>query len=220
MMPRIVGDFRPESKDLSGAGMLRPTGRWALIAKRAVDILVSLILIGLSWPMLTLIAAAVWIDDGSPIFFRQARAGRLGVTFRIWKFRTMHVGAPETRSSDGCVVAQSNDVRFTRMGASLRARGIDEAPQLLNVLAGDMSLVGPRPDLVDQLPLYGLRDHERLMMRPGLTGLTVIRGRDALNWRQKKRWDRHYVRNWSLGLDLRILCATARLVFRPGAPAQ
>jgi lipopolysaccharide/colanic/teichoic acid biosynthesis glycosyltransferase len=131
----------------------------------------------------------------------------------------MRVGADEVRTRDGSVVVHPGDGRLTRIGQTLRARGIDELPQLINVLLGDMSLVGPRPDLLDQLGLYRQTDYERLYMRPGLTGLTVIRGR-GLSWRNKKRWDRRYVQKWSLRLDLFILWSTARVVFGRHSPSR
>jgi lipopolysaccharide/colanic/teichoic acid biosynthesis glycosyltransferase len=156
----------------------------------------------------------VALIDGRPVLFSQDRLGRAGVPFRILKFRTMSVGAPEIRLPDGSAFAGARDARVTPLGDVLRRWSLDELPQLVNVLRGDMSLVGPRPDKVDQLRYYEGNEYVKLEMRPGLTGLAQVRGRNAISWKHRKRWDRWYVQHWSLRLDWWILIRTVGVVFR------
>lgn len=173
--------------------------------KRAMDLLVAVVGLILFLPVLALIAVAIKIDSPGPVFFVQQRVGWRGRVFCMLKFRTMIEGAE--RSGDGVYVAP-NDPRITRVGKFLRRFSLDELPQLLHVLTGQMSLVGPRPALPYQLQYYSARDAERLRVRPGLTGWSQVSGRNLLSWPERLKKDVWYVENFSLALDLGILLRT------------
>ncbi len=126
----------------------------------------------------------------------------------IFKFRTMYQGAPEIRNPDGSTASTRHDPRRTRVGRFLNQTSLNEIPQLINVLKGEMSLVGPRPELVDQLSFYSVEDRKRLLAKPGLTGLAVILGRNDLSWQRRRELDVEYVERRSLQLDIQILLRT------------
>jgi lipopolysaccharide/colanic/teichoic acid biosynthesis glycosyltransferase len=173
--------------------------------KRVVDLLAS----GVSLLVLAVpfgaIALAVKLDDRGPVFFRQERVGRGGRRFRVWKFRTMIVDA--VSKGRGVAVAH-NDERITRVGRLLRNSGVDELPQVLNVLVGEMSLVGPRPTLSYQVERYSPFQKRRLEVRPGITSLAVVSGRNALSWNERIEIDVWYIDHWSFSLDLKIMLRT------------
>ena len=171
-------------------------------AKRAFDIAASAMLLVLLSPVLAATALAVLIALGRPVFFRQRRPGLGGRPFNILKFRTM----TQARGERGELLPDG--ARLGRVGQFLRATSLDELPELLNVLRGEMSLVGPRPLLMEYLPLYSADQARRHEVRPGLTGLAQVRGRNALGWNDRFALDLHYVDHWSPGLDLRILWMT------------
>jgi len=176
-----------------------------LILKRSIDILISLIGLILLGVPFALIAFAIKLDSKGPVFFRQERVGKDGKLFKVWKFRTM-IGEA-IKHGLGFNVAQ-DDPRITRVGRALRHWGIDELPQLLNVLTGEMSLVGPRPTLQYQVEHYNDFQRRRLQMGPGITSLAVVSGRNALSWKERIKLDVWYVGNWSLWLDIKILLKT------------
>lgn len=180
----------------------------AKILKRAIDIAAASLGLVLLAPLFALLGAAVRAGSPGPVFFRQRRLGRNGVPFTIWKFRTMHENAADLRNADGSAVCLQDDARVTSLGAWLRNASLDELPQLWNVLAGDMSLVGPRPDQADQLAYYTPRERAKLAMRPGITGLAQIAGRNRISWRERKEIDAQYAERWSLALDFAILLKT------------
>ena len=153
-------------------------------------------------PLLLLLAGVVWLGMGRPVLFRQTRAGRLGRPFELLKFRTMRPG-------EG-----SDEERLTLFGRRLRATSLDELPQLLNVLRGDMALVGPRPLPVRYLPRYTLEQARRHDVRPGLTGWAQVNGRNAVSWAEKFILDVWYIEHQCLWLDLRILGLTALKVLQ------
>ncbi|MEN3610768.1 sugar transferase [Plantactinospora sp. ZYX-F-223] len=173
--------------------------------KRVLDMLVAAVLLVLLSPVLLGCAAAVALALGRPVLFRQNRPGRDGRLFELRKFRTMRPVSPG-RTSDAD--------RLTRLGRWLRATSLDELPTLWNVLRGDMSLVGPRPLLVGYLDLYTPEQARRHEVRPGITGLAQVRGRNALSWEEKFRYDVEYVDGRCLALDLRILLETVLQVLR------
>ncbi|MGI6317350.1 MAG: sugar transferase [Dethiobacteria bacterium] len=180
-----------------------------VLIKRAVDIVVSLSGLILLLPFFGVIAVAIKIDDPGPVFFRQERSGKNGRVFRIYKFRSMVVDAE--RKGAG-VFVEENDSRITRVGKVLRHTSLDEFPQLINVLKGEMSLVGPRPTLPYQIERYDERQRKRLEVRPGITGWAQVNGRNALTWPERIELDLWYVDNWSLWLDLIILWRTFLIV--------
>jgi lipopolysaccharide/colanic/teichoic acid biosynthesis glycosyltransferase len=179
-----------------------------LRAKRALDLLgASLGLIILS-PLILLVAILVRILLGAPVIFRQERPGYREKPFYLYKFRTM----TDARDASGRLLPDS--ARLTRFGRWLRVLSIDELPELFNVVRGDMSLVGPRPLLMEYLPLYSPEQHRRHDVPPGLTGWAQVHGRNALDWPSRFALDVWYVDHWSLGLDLRILLMTLGKVIR------
>jgi exopolysaccharide biosynthesis polyprenyl glycosylphosphotransferase len=176
----------------------------------------------LTLPVTLLLALAVRIDSPGPIIFRQTRVGVGGREFRIYKFRSMHVDAEARRdelrhaneNADGLLFKVREDPRVTRVGRWLRRLSLDEVPQLLNVIRGDMSLVGPRPPLPEEVQQYGTDVRRRLLVKPGLTGLWQVSGRSDLTWEEAVRLDLRYVENWSLTLDAMILWRTMFAVVR------
>lgn len=181
---------------------------WQEHLKRVVDIAVSSTALVFLSPLLTLIAIVIRLDSPGSIFFRQKRLGRRGVPFTCYKFRTMIEDAPDLRNADGSTFNSKTDARVTHIGRFLRAASLDELPQLLNVLAGEMTLVGPRPDQVDQARFYSGNEWRRNVVKPGMTGLAQISGRNAISWAARKQLDLEYVANQSLSLDLKILRRT------------
>lgn len=170
--------------------------------KRIFDVIVSLLGLVLLSPLLLLISVIVLFDVGSPVLFAQERPGVNGVPFTLRKFRTMR----NTRTSEGELLPDEG--RLTRVGALLRKWSLDELPELWNVLKGEMSLVGPRPLLMEYLPLYNEQQARRHLMKPGLTGLAQVSGRNSLSWEEKFELDVYYVEHWSLALDFVILLRT------------
>ncbi|MDX6203841.1 MAG: hypothetical protein QOJ83_3341, partial [Frankiales bacterium] len=163
------------------------------------------------------------VDSRGPVLFRQTRAGTGGRPFTVYKFRTMAVDAEsrleELRAlneSDGLLFKMRRDPRVTRSGRFLRKYSLDELPQLLNVLRGNMALVGPRPPLPSEVEAYGADVRRRLMVRPGITGLWQVSGRSDLTWEESVRLDLYYVENWSPALDISILWKTLFAVLRGG----
>lgn len=177
--------------------------------KRLLDLLLGGIASLVSLPVILVCAAAVKLDSRGPVLYRQARAGRGGHEFEIYKLRTMIVGA---ESLGAGLAVDEGDSRITRVGAFLRRWSLDELPNLWNVLSGEMSLVGPRPTLPEQVADYDARQRGRLAVRPGVTGWAQIHGRASLPWSERIELDLWYVENASLALDLRILLGTVRMV--------
>ena len=176
-----------------------------LTVKRCLDILIAGAGLLLFWPVFVLIAVCIKFSSRGPVFFLQERAGFRGKPFRILKFRTMVENAD--RIGTGLYVSQ-NDVRITRVGKILRRFSFDELPQLLHIVTGKMSLVGPRPGLPYHLERYTADQARRLLMRPGLTGWSQVNGRNLLSWPARIEKDVWYVDNFSLWLDARILFRT------------
>jgi sugar transferase EpsL len=172
------------------------------IAKRALDLLLGATMLMLSLPVLAVAAAAIRMSMGSPILFRQRRAGLHNRPFTALKLRTMSGEAVKGREGT------DDAARLTKLGSFLRRTSIDELPQLINVLAGDMSLVGPRPLFLEYFPLYSPEQRRRTDVKPGITGLAQVKGRNALSWEEKLALDVWYVDNQSVNLDLKILVAT------------
>ena len=185
---------------------------WQEAAKRAIDVAVSLMALVLLSPVLALIAIAIRFDSAGSVLFRQQRLARGCVPFTLYKFRTMIVNAPDIRNHDGSTFNSPADARVTRVGRLLRRASLDELPQLFNVLAGKMSLVGPRPDQVDQASFYGDAEWGRSVVKPGITGLAQISGRNAIKWSARTQIDLEYVAYQSLLLDVRILWQTVPYV--------
>jgi exopolysaccharide biosynthesis polyprenyl glycosylphosphotransferase len=196
----------------------------AWLVKNVMDRLLALIGLVVALPFFPLIALGIKLSDPGPIFFRQPRVGREGKTFHVWKFRTMYTDAEERlaglvdqNESDGMLFKIKDDPRVFRFGKWLRATSMDELPQMMNVLVGEMSLVGPRPLPAEDGDFLG-DVRRRLLVRPGMTGLWQVSGRSDLSWDEAVRLDLYYVDNWSLVLDLHTLWRTIFVVFfRKGA---
>ena len=173
-----------------------------LKVKRTVDLIVSFALLTAFSPLLFAVGILLFLTMGRPILFRQRRAGRYGRPFIVYKFRTM----TDERDTQGQPVADRE--RVTRVGRLLRLLSIDELPQLWNVLRGDMSLVGPRPLLMQYLERYSAEEMRRHQVKPGMTGWAQVNGRNATSWQERFALDVWYVENWRLALDARILVRT------------
>ena len=189
--------------------------RIQLHIKRLFDIMMSLLLILLFAPLMLLIALAILITMGRPILFRQPRIGYRGRVFTIYKFRTMN----DARDEQGNLLP--DEQRLTKLGRFLRSLTLDELPELFNVLKGEMSLVGPRPLLVEYRDLYTPEQWRRHEMPPGMAGPVLASGRNLLDWEEKFRLDVWYVDHWSLWLDFQILARTAwKVLKREGVSAK
>ena len=176
--------------------------------KRFFDILLSACALLVLSPVLLIVAVLVWLKLGSPVVFCQERPGKNEKIFRMYKFRSM----TDARDKDGNPLP--DEVRLTRFGKLLRATSLDELPELWNILKGDMSIVGPRPLLVKYLPLYNEEQHRRHNVRPGLTGLAQVKGRNLLSWEEKFVLDVDYTMHISLKLDMKIIFMTIVVVLR------
>jgi lipopolysaccharide/colanic/teichoic acid biosynthesis glycosyltransferase len=173
-------------------------------AKRILDLIGAAIFGVFAVPAGTVIATAIALSMGRPVFFRQERPGLDQQVFTMFKFRTMRNPHPSNKESDS--------ERLTSIGRILRSTSLDELPQLVNVIKGEMSFVGPRPLLIAYLPYFSERERIRFKVRPGLTGLAQIKGRNQVAWDQRLAMDIHYVENWSLALDFRIALLTVKAI--------
>jgi lipopolysaccharide/colanic/teichoic acid biosynthesis glycosyltransferase len=202
-----------------GAGLALKRGRAQHAVKRVADPILALLALVLLAPLFLVLAALIVIESGRPVFFVYPRAGKDGRPFLMFKFRTMIEGAiqagRELGLSEDPFGVVERDPRVTRIGRWLRRTGLDELPQLGNVLRFEMSLVGPRADLVEQAANYTARERRRLDVLPGITGWAQIHGRDRVSWTERFDMDLWYLDNWSLWLDLKIILGTLRELWRP-----
>jgi lipopolysaccharide/colanic/teichoic acid biosynthesis glycosyltransferase len=168
-----------------------------------------------------LVGLLIKLEDGGPVFYRQQRVGLNGEEFGCWKFRSMYVDAERREAElraeanhEGALFKLERDPRVTRLGGFLRRYSVDELPQLINVVRGEMSLVGPRPQQAWEVETYTDAMRRRLLVRPGMTGLWQVSGRSSLPWSEAVRLDLYYVDNWSMMTDLIIIAQTTRAVLR------
>ncbi len=194
---------------MTSPGARQPV-QWAI--KRAVDVTGAAVGLAVLSPALLLMGAAVRLGSSGGALFRQERVGRGGRTFEMLKLRTMQSGAPVQFNADGSTRVAGRDPRVTRIGRFLRG-GLDELPQLVNVLRGEMSLVGPRPDMPVHAATYTEVERGKLVVRPGMTSLAAVLGRNEIVWRTRMAIDLRYVAQWSLGVDLQIIMQTLLLPF-------
>ncbi len=182
-----------------------------LALKRILDLILAVILAIVTLPLFLVIVVAILHDFEGPALFKQTRVGYLGRPFVIWKFRTMHLGAerewlpPNPDEFAQYRFQHAQDARITDIGVWLRKTSLDELPQLYNVIAGSMSLVGPRPEIPEMVALYTGPMHRRHQMKPGITGLAQISGRGDLTTAESISWDLNYVDHWNFWLDIKIL---------------
>lgn len=186
-----------------------------LYIKRFVDIFISVLALIAILPLLVLLGILILVFMGYPIIFSQVRPGYEGKLFKMYKFRTMTI----EKDTDGKPLPDKD--RLTRLGIFLRSSSLDELPELINVLIGDMSLVGPRPLLNQYLPIYTPEQARRHEVKPGITGWAQINGRNTISWEEKFALDVWYVDNWSIGLDMKILFLTVwKVLKRDGISAE
>ncbi|MEM3871986.1 MAG: sugar transferase [Nitrososphaeria archaeon] len=181
----------------------------SIILKDVFDKLISFIALLILFPFFLMVAIAIKLDSKGPVLFLQERVGLNGKLFKAYKFRTMTTDAPE--KTKGKYIEKDNPY-VTRVGRILRRTGIDELPQLINVLKGEMSLVGPRPTLPHQVEKYSDFQRRRLLMKPGITGWALVNGRNKLTWKERINYDIWYIDNWSFWLDIKILFKTVWVV--------
>jgi lipopolysaccharide/colanic/teichoic acid biosynthesis glycosyltransferase len=181
--------------------------------RRVIDILASSLALALSAPLLAVIALAIRLESPGAVIYRQRRSGLHGEPFDMLKLRTMVDGAEHLGAG---LAVNAGDARITRVGALLRRTSLDELPNLVNVLRGEMSLIGPRPTLPVQVAQYTARQRRRLSVKPGITGWAQVNGRAALPWSERIELDLYYVEHRSLALDLQILTRTPTLVLAGG----
>jgi len=205
-----VVSFNSESAE----GMVREAGKAQRLLKRTIDLGVSSLLLVLLFPIACACALAIWITSPGPVIFKARRLGRDARPFNLYKFRSMRVDAPDWRNPDGSTFNSDDDPRVTPVGRFLRKTSLDELPQIINVALGQMSLVGPRPDQVDQLQYYTEWEKQRLRVKPGITGFAQISGRNAISWESRKALDIEYLRRHSIWLDLTILLKTIPYVLK------
>jgi exopolysaccharide biosynthesis polyprenyl glycosylphosphotransferase len=220
---RDIDVVRFRAQDLGGQTLIyvEQTQRdgWRATAKRVFDVTVALVALVLTAPITIAAIIAIKVTSPGPVIFTQERIGRDGQPFRIHKFRTMVIDAEERKAelvanneADGPLFKMSNDPRITKVGGLLRKLSIDEIPQFVNVLRGDMSVVGPRPALASEVAQWTDDVHERLRVLPGITGMWQVSGRSDTTFDEYKRLDLYYVDNWSLAHDLRIVVKTFSVV--------
>ncbi|MER7519446.1 sugar transferase [Streptomyces sp. NPDC126499] len=217
----VTGGEAPPRLD----GGLLAASRRQLLAKRAMDVGLALPALVVLSPVLLGAACAIKLSSRGPVFYLQERVGRDGKPFRMYKLRSMSLDAERRRSdylhlneSSGPLFKIRRDPRVTPVGRVLRSWSIDELPQLLNVLHGEMSLVGPRPALPEECEHYGPRERLRLLVKPGITCVWQVSGRSDIPFAEQVRMDLDYIANWSLGLDIRLLIRTVPAVLgRRGA---
>jgi lipopolysaccharide/colanic/teichoic acid biosynthesis glycosyltransferase len=194
---------------------VRPNGNHASrrvldhASRRVLDVVLAAALLLLTAPLLALAALAIRLESRGPVFYRQLRVGRDGEPFELWKLRTMVPGAEVMGAG---IYVLEGDTRITRVGRMLRRFSLDELPNLVNVLRGEMAIVGPRPTVQEQVDRYTERQRRRLEVKPGITGWAQINGRTSLPWPERIELDVWYVEHRSLRLDLRILARTARML--------
>ncbi len=182
--------------------------------KRTLDIILSLLVLSLLSPLFIVISILIWFKMGTPILFKQKRPGLNGRPFILYKFRTM------TNSTDQHGRYLSDEARLTSFGSFLRRYSMDEIPQFINVLKGELSIVGPRPLLMEYLPLYSKEQFKRHLVKPGITGWAQVNGRNAISWEEKFDLDVWYVYNYSFFLDLKILFLTVIKVIKKEGISQ
>ena len=173
--------------------------------KRFLDIVVSLAALPFVLLIILILAPIIWLEDKGPILYNAPRLGKNGATFQMYKLRSMYMNAPDIRNEDGSTHNGEHDERVTKIGKFIRKTSIDELPQIFNILIGNMSFIGPRPDLPEHIKQYVDEEFEKLNVLPGITGLNQAYYRNSIPWKERLRLDALYSREYSLMMDLKIL---------------
>lgn len=184
--------------------------RLQIIIKSILDFIFSLLFLIILLPVFIIIATAIKLDSKGSAFFIQERVGKDGKLFKVYKFRTMYQNNQQVKSDN--YYTEENDPRITRVGRFLRKTSLDELPQLINIIKGEMSFIGPRPTLKYQVDQYNEFQLQRLKMKPGVTGWAQVNGRNSIPWPDRIKYDVYYVNNYSLLFDLKILLKTIKVV--------
>ena len=181
--------------------------------KRVLDILIGLVALPFVLIIIAVLAPIIKHEDSGPVFYNAPRVGKDGIDFKMYKLRSMRVNAPDLVMEDGSTYNGADDPRMTKIGAFMRKTSLDEMPQFLNVLKGDMSVVGPRPDLRRETELYEGEEGLKLSVKPGITGYAAVYGRNSLPWKQRLSLDVYYVKHVSFWLDVKVFFRTFATVF-------
>lgn len=184
------------------------------IFKRLLDLLVSLVALPVLFILVLIIGPVIYFQDRGSIFYTAPRLGKNGTTFMMYKFRSMHLNAPDIRNKDGSTFNSEEDTRVTKVGKFLRKTSLDETPQLLNIIKGEMSIIGPRPDLLEHQKLYIGEEKRKLEIKPGLTGYNQAYFRNSVNWKDRLRNDIYYIDHLSFWFDIKILVKTIKTVLK------
>lgn len=182
--------------------------------KRVCDLVVSIVALPFVLIIIAVLAPIIHFEDKGPVFYNAPRVGKDGRDFKMYKLRSMRVNAPDLVMEDGSTYNGADDPRMTKIGAFMRRTSLDEIPQFLNVLKGDMSVVGPRPDLRRETELYEGDEGEKLTVKPGITGYAAVYGRNSLPWHDRLAFDVYYVRNVTFALDAKVFFRTFATVFK------
>ena len=187
---------------------------YAHFFKRLFDIIFGIIAMPFLGILLLIVEPQIYFEDKGPIFYNAPRVGKNGKEFKIYKLRSMKVNAPDLVMEDGSTYNGEDDPRLTKVGKWLRKTSMDEMPQFLNVLKGDMSVIGPRPDLQRETELYEGNEGEKLLVRPGITGYAAVYGRNSIPWKERLKLDVYYVHNLSFALDVKVFFKTFSTIFK------
>lgn len=182
--------------------------------KRLFDLIIAILALPLILLLIAILGPIIYFEDKGPVFYNAPRVGKDGKEFIMYKFRSMKVNAPDLTMADGSTYNGADDPRMTKIGAFMRRTSLDEFPQFLNVLIGNMSVIGPRPDLKRETELYEGNEGEKLLVKPGITGYAAAYGRNSLPWHDRLKMDVHYVRNISFAFDVKIFFKTIATVFK------
>jgi lipopolysaccharide/colanic/teichoic acid biosynthesis glycosyltransferase len=180
--------------------------------KRALDLVLALFAFPFWLGILAILGPMIYLEDRGPVFYNSYRLGRNGRVFKMYKFRSMKVGAPDIRNEDGSTYSGEDDGRLTRIGKAIRKASLDETPQLINIIKGDMSVIGPRPDLPEDIECYRGDQKTRLRLKPGVTGFSQANFRNTIPANEKYDNDVYYVRNVSFRMDCVLFFKTAKIV--------
>ena len=184
------------------------------IIKRLLDILLSVLILPFFLVLLIIIAPIIYLEDKGKVFYNGKRLGKNGKIFKMYKFRTMKENSEDIRNKDGSTYNSENDTRVTKIGKFLRKTSLDEVPQIINVLKGDMSFIGPRPDLPEHMKLYSEFEKRKLEIRPGITGYNQAYYRNSIEWKERIKNDIYYIDNLSIWMDIKVFFKTFITVFR------